>query len=82
MLWLKKIKTVLDLCFKEPEFVVAILQQSKDSPDELMSFEVWKGTYEDFVRVQGPNLKNSKKLVESVDVKWGIHFLEWGPKLS
>jgi quinol monooxygenase YgiN len=86
---LKEIKTILDLCAKEPEFVAGVLHESKDDPDnEIMLFEIWKGTFEDFIRVQGPKeyrqayMKTSKEFTAGVEVKWGIPIMEWGSGLS
>ena len=84
---MKELKTILDLCNREPEFITAIIHESKEKPDEIMLFELWKGTYEEFVKVQGPKPyreayhRNSEKLVEGVDVQWGIPVSEWGADL-
>ena len=86
--WLKEINTILSLCAQEPEFIAGILHESKDDPDEMMLFEIWKGTYDEFVRVQGAKayrqsyMKNSKKFIENVDVRWGVPIDEWGSSLS
>ena len=84
---LSELKTILDLCAREPEFVTAILNENPNQPDELFLFEIWRGTPEDFARVQGPKpyrqayLEHSKPLLESVNVEWLAPTQEWGTKL-
>jgi quinol monooxygenase YgiN len=69
-----ELKKILDLCAKEPEFFLAFLQESVERPNELRIFEVWKGTKEDFERVQAPKpyrrtyMEKTKAMVVSVEV--------------
>lgn len=84
---LAEIHTVLDFCAKEPEFITAYLQETPERPNELLLFEIWRGTREDFVRVQGPKpyrkdyLTRSKQYVEKVDVIFSTPVVEWGTQL-
>jgi quinol monooxygenase YgiN len=84
---LAELQTVLDLCAQEPEFITAILQETPDRPNELMLFELWHGTREDFARVQGPKpyrkeyIANSKQYTETVEAVFSSPFTEWGTNL-
>lgn len=84
---LMDLHTVLDLCAKEPEFVTAYLQETPERPNELLVFEIWRGTHEDFVRVQGPKpyrkeyLTRSKQHVEKVEAIFSTPTVEWGTQL-
>jgi quinol monooxygenase YgiN len=70
-----ELKKILDLCANEPEFLLAFLQESAERPNELRIFEVWKGTKEDFERVQSPKpyrrayLEKTKAMVANVEVE-------------
>lgn len=83
----RELETVLGLCAQEPEFITAIIQEAPDRPEELLLFELWRGTREDFARVQGPKayrkeyLQRSKQYVETVDAVFGEPFAEWGTAL-
>ena len=80
---LAEVQTVLDLCALEPEFVTAILQETSERPDELLLFEIWRGTREDFNRVQGPKpyrkeyLARSRQYVNSVEAIFSSPVREW-----
>jgi quinol monooxygenase YgiN len=84
---LAELKTVLDLCAQEPEFITAVLQETPERPDEMILFEIWRGTHEDFIRVQGPKpyrkeyLASSKQYVAAVDAIFSVPFREWGTQL-
>jgi quinol monooxygenase YgiN len=51
---LAELTAILDLCAQEPEFIAAFLQETPDRPNELLLFEIWQGTHDDFLRTQGP----------------------------
>ena len=80
---LAELRTILDLCAQEPEFISAILQESPERPSEIFVFELWQGTREDFARVQGPKqyrkdyLERSKLLYESVQATFSTPVAEW-----
>lgn len=84
---LKELKTILDLCAQEPEFITAILQDVPEQPDQLLLFEIWHGTREDFARVQGARpyrkdfLTRSKQHIESVEAIFAAPSQEWGTNL-
>jgi quinol monooxygenase YgiN len=79
-----ELKKILDLCAKEPEFLLALLQESVERPNELRIFEVWKGTKEDFDRVQSPKpyrrayMEKTMAMVVSVEVEQNSVIGEWG----
>jgi len=56
----------------------------RERPDELRLFEVWKGTTEEFARVQAPKayrqayLAKTKPMVISVNLEWNSVTGEWG----
>jgi quinol monooxygenase YgiN len=72
---MSELDKILDLCAKEPESLLAFLQESVERPNELRIFEVWKGTNEDFERVQSPKpyrrvyMEKTKAMVVSVEVE-------------
>jgi quinol monooxygenase YgiN len=78
-----ELKKVLDFCAKEPEFLLAFLQESVERPNELRIFEVWKGTKEDFERVQAPKpyrrayMEKTKAMVVSVEIEQNSVFGTW-----
>jgi hypothetical protein len=78
-----ELNRILDLCAKEPEFFLAFLQESAERPDELRIFEVWKGTMEDFERVQSTKpyrrayLEKTKAMVASVEVEQNSVIGKW-----
>lgn len=84
---LADLKNILDLCAKEPEFITAILQETPERPDELNVFELWHGTPEDFVRIQGPKeyrkeyIARSKQHIEKVEAIFSSAVQEWGTDL-
>lgn len=84
---LAELKTILDLCALEPEFITAVLQEIPGRPDELIIYELWHGTHDDFARIQGPKpyrkeyIVRSKQYVEKVEVIFGAPFGEWGTNL-
>lgn len=84
---LAELNTILDLCAHEPEFVTAILHENPEKSDEIFLFEIWKGTPEEFLRIQGPKpyrvayMERSKPLVERVEVAFLAPTREWGSRL-
>jgi quinol monooxygenase YgiN len=78
------VRAVLDQCAEEADFIAAFLHQSPEHPNDIMLYEIWRGTKEAFARTQGTRpyrqeyLKNSKPGVESVRVEWDIPTMEWG----
>ena len=77
-------RIILDLCEKEPEFITAIMHIMPDRPEEVMLYELWHGTREDFARVQHPKpyrseyMQRSKRYVEHACVEWNVPVAEWG----
>lgn len=84
---LAEIETILARCAQEPEFVTAFLQSTPERPEELLLFEIWRGTRDEFLRVQGPKtyrqeyLTRSKQYVAAVDVTFSSVQREWGSVL-
>jgi quinol monooxygenase YgiN len=84
---LAELKTILDLCAREPEFITAILHENPEQPEEIFLFELWRGTREEFLRVQGPKpyrvayLERSRPLLTHVDVAFLQPTQEWGSAL-
>ena len=83
-----EIKGILDRCAKEPEFIMAIVHETPERPDEFVFYELWKGTRVEFDAIQGPKpyrkayTENVKKFLEKVDVEWNSPILEWGTNLT
>src|SRR5580700_5411060 len=85
---LSKLKGVIDLCAKEPEFINAIISESPERPNQFALQELWRGTRADFDAVQGIKpyrkayLADVKQYLEKVDVEWNTPIAEWGSRLS
>ena len=83
-----EIKGMLDRCAKGPEFIMAIIHETPERPNEFVFYELWKGTRAEFDAIQGPKpyrkayIENSKKFVEKVDVEFNSPILEWGTNLT
>jgi quinol monooxygenase YgiN len=83
-----EIKAMLDLCAKEPEFIMGILHETPDRPNEFVLHELWKGTRAEFDATQGTKpyrkayIENTKKFLDKVDVEWNLPILEWGTNLT
>ena len=85
---LVEMKGMLDRCAKEPEFIMAIIHETPERPNEIVFYELWKGTRAEFDAIQGPKLyrkaylENVKKFLEKGDVEWNSPILEWGANLT
>jgi len=85
---LVEIKGMLDRCAKEPEFILGILHETPERPNQFVLYELWKGTRAEFDATQGTKpyrkayIENTKKFLEKVDVEWNLPILEWGTKLT
>jgi len=85
---LVEITGVLDRCAKEPEFIMAIVHETSERPNEFVFYELWKGTRAEFDAIQGPKpyrkayMENVKQFLERVDVEWNSPILEWGTNLT
>ncbi len=83
-----EIRGILDRCAKEPEFILAIVHETPERPNEFVFYELWKGTRAEFDAVQGSKpyrkayLENSKKFVEKVAVEWNTPIFERGTNLT
>ena len=81
---LTKLKGVIDLCAKEPEFIYAIISESPERRNQFVLHELWRGTRADFDAIQGikPYRKayraDVKQYVEKVEVEWNTPIAEWG----
>jgi quinol monooxygenase YgiN len=81
---MNELRIILDQCALEEDFVAAVLHQSPDRPNDIMLYEIWHGTKEEFAKTQGQKpyrqeyMKNSKQYVESVRIEWDIPTIEWG----
>ena len=84
---LVEIKSMLDRCAKEPEFIMGILHETPERPNQLVLYELWKGTRAEFDATQGPKpyrkayIENTKKFIEKVNVEWNLPILEWGTNM-
>ena len=78
------LRTILNECAKEDDFITAVLHQSPERPLELTLYELWRGTKEEFARTQGTRpyrkayLEATLPLVESVKVTWDVPVQVWG----
>src|SRR4029077_17861990 len=85
---LVEIKGMLDRCAKEPEFIMGILHETPERPNQLVLYELWKGTRAEFDATQGTKpyrnayIENTKKFLDKVDVEWNLPILEWGTNLT
>jgi quinol monooxygenase YgiN len=85
---LVEMKGILDRCAKEPEFIMAIVHETPERPNEFVLYELWKGTRSEFDAIQGPKpyrkayMENVKKFLEKVDVEWHSPILEWGTNVT
>ena len=85
---LSKLKGVIYLCAKEPEFINAIISQSPELPNQFALQELWRGTRADFDAVQGIKLYRKayladvKQYLEKVEVEWNAPIAEWGSRLT
>src|SRR5580700_1011887 len=85
---LVEIKGMLDRCAKEPEFIMGILHETPERPNQFALYELWKGTRAEFDATQGTKpyrkayIENTKKFLEKVDVEWNLPILEWGTNLT
>ena len=79
-----ELRKILDQCALEEDFVTAFLHQSPERPHDIMLYEIWHGTKEEFAQTQGSRpyrqeyMKKSKQYVERVRVEWDIPTIEWG----
>ena len=78
---LVEIKGMLDSCAKEPEFIMGILHETPERPNEFALYELWKGSRAEFDATQGPKpyrkayIENVKKSIEKVNVEWNSPIL-------
>jgi quinol monooxygenase YgiN len=85
---LVEIKGMLDRCAKEPEFIMAIIHETPERPNEFVFYELWKGTRAEFDATQGTKpyrkayIETSKKFLEKVGIEWNTPILEWGTNLT
>lgn len=84
---LVEIKGFLNQCAKEPEFNMTIVHEAPERANELVFYELWKGTRADFDAIQGRKpyrkayIENVKQYLEKVDIEWNAPILEWGTNL-
>jgi quinol monooxygenase YgiN len=85
---LSKLKGVIELCTKEPEFINAIISETPERPNQFFLHELWRGTRADFDAVQGVKpyrkayLADVKQYLEKVDVVWTSAIVELGSHLT
>jgi quinol monooxygenase YgiN len=85
---LVEIKGMLDRCAKEPEFIMAIIHETPERPNEFVFYELWKGTRAEFDATQGTKpyrkayIENTKTFLEKVGIEWNSPILEWGTNLT
>lgn len=78
------IRTILDLCAREDDFITAVLHRSPERPLELTLYDLWRGTPATFAMTQGTRayrkayLEASRPLVDHVDVRWDTPMQVWG----
>jgi quinol monooxygenase YgiN len=84
----KSICSVIDVMAREADFVNALLHESLDDPDQLVVYEIWKGTRESWLRYQLPRPyrqeyeRNVAELLESRTVDWLVPVAEWESTLT
>jgi len=54
---LVEIKGMLDRCAKEPEFIMGILHETPERPNQFVLYELWKGTRAEFDATHRPALQ-------------------------
>lgn len=85
---LVEMKAMLDRCAKEPEFIMAIIHETSERPNEFVFYELWKGTRAEFDAIQGPKpyrqayIESTKRFLEKVDIEFNAPILEWGTNLT
>jgi quinol monooxygenase YgiN len=85
---LVEITGVLDRCAKEPEFIMAIVHETPERPNEFVFYELWEGTRAEFDAIQSSKpyrkayMENVRQFLEKVDVEWNSPILEWGTNLT
>src|SRR5216684_1692408 len=85
---LTEMKSMLDRCAKEPEFIMAIIHETPERPNDFVFYELWKGTRADFDAIQGSKpysrayTESTKRLLEKVGVEFYAPRLEWGTDLT
>lgn len=78
------LRTILNECAKEDDFITAVLHQTPERPLELTLYELWRGTKDHFARTQGTRgyrkayMDASRPLVDSVEVRWDTPVQIWG----
>src|SRR5260370_3068075 len=83
-----EMKGMLDRCAKEPEFIMAIIHETPERPNEFVFYELWKGTRAEFDAIQGPKpyqkayLVNVRQFLEKPKLHWNPPILEWGTNLT
>src|SRR5258708_7332593 len=79
-----EMKGMLDRCAKEPEFIMAIIHETPERPNEFVFYELWKGTPAESDGIQGPKpygkayLPNVRQFLEKAEVEWTSPILEGG----
>jgi quinol monooxygenase YgiN len=69
---LVEMKEILDRCANETEFIMAIIHEAPERPNEFIFYELWKGTRAEFDAIQGPKpyrksyMENVKQYVDKV----------------
>src|SRR5882724_4445794 len=85
---LVEIKGFLNQCAKEPEFIMTIVHEPPERANQLVFYELWKGTRADFDAIQGQKpyrkayIESVKQYLEKVDIEWNAPILEWGTSLT
>ena len=69
---LSKLKGVIDLCAKEPEFISAIISESPERLNQFAGIKPYRKAY----------LADVKQYLEKVNVKWNTPIAKWGSRLS
>jgi hypothetical protein len=66
---------------------MTIVHEAPERANELVFYELWKGTRADFEAVQSLKpyrkayIENIKPYLEKVDIEWNEPILEWGTNL-
>jgi quinol monooxygenase YgiN len=85
---LVEIKGMLDHCAKEPQFIMGILHETPERPNEFVLHELWRGTRAEFDATQGTKpyrkayIERTRKFLEKADIEWNSPILEWGTNLT
>jgi quinol monooxygenase YgiN len=78
------LQDMMDRCAQESTFVTAIRHVATTKPDEIMLYELWRGTQELFQIDQGSRpyrkafIQANREFVDAVEIDWSVPVAQWG----